>query len=74
MVSLPSVIVVYRFDAPTPAFQAELEQLLATFAGCRPGFVRGRLGRATDDPSAWVLADASGTVPGRIAAPFRRTR
>jgi hypothetical protein len=54
VVSLPSVIVVNRFDSPDPVFQAELEQLLATFAG-RPGFVRGRLGRATDDPSAWVL-------------------
>jgi quinol monooxygenase YgiN len=32
----------------------EARAALAAFAD-RPGFVRGRLGRATDDPRTWVL-------------------
>ena len=32
----------------------EARAALAAFAD-RPGFVRGRFGRATDDPRAWVL-------------------
>ena len=35
-------------------FLDDARAALTAFAD-RPGFVRGRLGRATDDPSAWVL-------------------
>jgi heme oxygenase (mycobilin-producing) len=35
-------------------FAAEARTVLATL-GARPGFVRGSLGRATDDEDAWVL-------------------
>lgn len=54
MASLPSVIVVHRFDDSELSLQTELEQLLATFAQ-RPGFTSGRVGRATDDHDAWVV-------------------
>lgn len=52
------MIVVHRFDATEDdgqALQVELEALLATFAQ-RPGFVRGRVGRSADDPSAFVVS------------------
>ncbi len=50
------MIVVSRFDvAPTDAtFASRAQEALAVFAA-RPGFVRGRLGRAADDETAWVL-------------------
>ena len=51
------MIVVTRFDVPTDEAQAFLpraQAALAAFAD-RPGFVRGRVGRAADDPTAWVL-------------------
>jgi quinol monooxygenase YgiN len=51
------MIVVTRFDVPegdAPAFRPRAEAALAAFAG-RPGFLRGRVGRAADDPTAWVL-------------------
>jgi quinol monooxygenase YgiN len=35
-------------------FQAEAEQALRLLAE-RPGFVRGSVSRATDDPDAWLL-------------------
>lgn len=35
-------------------FQAEAEQALRLLAE-RPGFVRGSVGRATDDPGSWLL-------------------
>jgi heme oxygenase (mycobilin-producing) len=35
-------------------FQQEAEQALRLLAE-RPGFVRGSLGRATDDPGSWLL-------------------
>jgi hypothetical protein len=46
------IVVSHLADAPDLLDRARtaLEVLSA-----RPGFVRGRLGRATDDPTAWVL-------------------
>jgi hypothetical protein len=48
--------VVTRFDVPADAgdFLDRASAALDAFAG-RPGFVRGRVGRAADDPCAWVL-------------------
>lgn len=46
-----------RFDVPENASAAFLPQAgaaLAAFAA-RPGYLRGRVGRAADDPTAWVL-------------------
>ena len=50
------MLVVFRFAvADTDAgFPGEARTALATLAA-RPGFVRGRLGRAADDPAEWVL-------------------
>lgn len=36
------------------AFLPRAQAALAAFAA-RPGYVRGRVGRAADDPTAWVL-------------------
>ena len=55
--SLSSVLVVTRFDVPvaeSASFLPRAQAALAVFAA-RPGYVRGRIGRAADDPSAWVL-------------------
>jgi heme-degrading monooxygenase HmoA len=51
------VIVVSRFEVPegqAAAFLPEARHALDTLAQ-RPGFVRGRLGRAADEPSSWAL-------------------
>ncbi|MGB8651436.1 MAG: antibiotic biosynthesis monooxygenase [Mycobacteriales bacterium] len=51
------MIVVTRFDVPesdATAFLPQAQAALAAFAA-RPGFVRGRVGRAADDPTAWLL-------------------
>ena len=51
------VLVVTRFDVPedqSAAFLPKAQAALAAFAA-RPGYVRGRIGRAADDPTAWVL-------------------
>ncbi|MDP9433925.1 MAG: antibiotic biosynthesis monooxygenase [Actinomycetota bacterium] len=51
------MLVVTRFDVPEAegaAFLPRAQAALAAFAG-RPGYVRGRVGRAADDPTAWVL-------------------
>jgi hypothetical protein len=51
------VLVVTRFDVPegdAASFLDRARTALAAFAG-RPGYVCGRIGRAADDPSAWVL-------------------
>ena len=48
------MLVVTRFDAVGPDFADLAQAALEAFAG-RPGFLRGRVGRAADDPSAWVL-------------------
>jgi heme oxygenase (mycobilin-producing) len=51
------MLVVSHFTVPEtdgPAFTTSGRQALAALAA-RPGFRRGRLGRAADDPTAWVL-------------------
>ena len=51
------MLVVTRFEvAETSAaqFRPQAAAALAAFAA-RPGYVRGRVGRAADDPTAWVL-------------------
>lgn len=48
---------VSRFDVPvaeTVRFRELAEAALQAFAQ-RPGFQRGRVGRSTDEPTAWVL-------------------
>ena len=52
------VLVVTRFDVPeqeSSTFLPRAQAALAAFAA-RPGYVRGRIGRAADDPTAWVLS------------------
>ncbi len=44
----------FRPDGDAGQFQAEAEQALRVLAE-RPGFVRGSVGRATDDPGCWLL-------------------
>jgi hypothetical protein len=46
------VIVVSRFDGVDLLSEAEAA---LTALAARPGFVRGRVGRATDEPTTWVL-------------------
>ncbi len=51
------MLVVTRFDVPeaeSASFLPRAQTALAAFAA-RPGYVRGRIGRAADDPTAWVL-------------------
>ena len=51
------MLVVTRFDVPegeSAAFLPKAQAALAAFAA-RPGYVRGRIGRAADDPTLWVL-------------------
>lgn len=51
------MLVVTRFDVPeaeSATFLPRAEAALAAFAA-RPGYLRGRIGRAADDPSQWVL-------------------
>ena len=51
------MLVVTRFDVPeddAAAFREDAAAALAAFAA-RPGYLRGRVGRAADDPTAWVL-------------------
>ena len=51
------MLVVTRFEVPeveAQAFLPKAQAALAAFAA-RPGYVRGRVGRAADDPTAWVL-------------------
>lgn len=48
---------VTRFDVPeddAAGFLSHARAALAAFAA-RPGYLRGRVGRAADDPTAWVL-------------------
>jgi quinol monooxygenase YgiN len=55
--SLSSVLVVTRFDVPqgeAASFLPRAQAALAAFAA-RPGYVRGRVGRAADDPTQWVV-------------------
>lgn len=49
---------VSRFDVPeadAEVFQQHAQAALQAFAA-RPGFVRGRVGRAPDETTAWVLS------------------
>lgn len=49
------MLVVTRFQVEDAAtFRTQADLALAAFAA-RPGFVRGRVGRAADDPRAFVL-------------------
>lgn len=51
------MLVVTRFDVPEGGaadFLPRAQAALAAFAA-RPGYLRGRVGRAADDPTAWVL-------------------
>lgn len=51
------MLVVTRFDVAegdAPSFLPRARAALEAFAA-RPGYVRGRIGRAADDASAWVL-------------------
>lgn len=51
------MLVVTRFDVPeadAQAFLPRAQAALAAFAA-RPGYLRGRVGRAADDPTAWVF-------------------
>ena len=48
-------MVVTRFDVTDTGFEARAVAALEVLA-TRPGFVRGRVGRAADDPRAWLLA------------------
>lgn len=51
------MLVVTRFDVPedqAAGFLPRARAALAAF-GARPGYLRGRIGRAADDPTAWVL-------------------
>jgi quinol monooxygenase YgiN len=51
------MLVVTRFDVPeseATSFLPQAQAALAAFAA-RPGYLRGRVGRAADDPTAWVL-------------------
>ncbi len=41
-------------EGESAAFLPKARAALAAFAA-RPGYVRGRIGRAADDPTAWVL-------------------
>ncbi len=55
--SLSPVLVVTRFDVPesdAAGFLPLAQAALAAFAA-RPGYLRGRIGRAADDPTQWVL-------------------
>lgn len=51
------MIVLFRFDRPTEqeqAFLTEAQAVLALLRG-RPGYVRGWIARAADEPQLWVL-------------------
>ena len=51
------MLVVTRFDVPEVdgvAFLARAQAALAAFAA-RPGYLRGRVARAADDPTLWIL-------------------
>ena len=49
------MIALLRFDGSDDDLQQQLEELLDLLAD-KPGFLSGRVGRATDDQSAWVVA------------------
>ena len=67
------MIAVSRFDVPDgaeEAFRLDAEAALSALAA-RPGFVRGRLGRALDEPRTWALVtewDAVGSYRRGLSA------
>lgn len=65
------MLAVLRFEtAADDELEGQLTQLLDLLAA-RPGFVQGRLGRAVDDPGAWVVAtewDGAGTYRRAISS------
>jgi hypothetical protein len=48
------MIALTHFSDASPDFEARAQSALAALAA-RPGYLRGTLGRSTDDPGAWVL-------------------
>lgn len=48
------MISVNRFNSDDADFAEQAGSALALLAA-RPGFVRGHVGRSTDEPSAWVV-------------------
>jgi heme oxygenase (mycobilin-producing) len=48
------MIAITHFRDGTDSFVERAEAALAALAA-RPGYLRGTVGRSTDDPSAWVL-------------------
>jgi len=48
------VIALTHFRDADPSFPGRARAALAALAD-RPGYLRGTLGRSTDDPQAWVL-------------------
>lgn len=67
------MLVVTRFrvePGQTEAFLAQAQQALAVLAG-RPGWRAGRVGRATDDATLWVMTtewDSVGTYRRALSA------
>jgi hypothetical protein len=51
------VLVVMRFEVPEAASQQFAEDTRTALAAlaARPGYLQGRIGRAPDDQTAWVL-------------------
>jgi hypothetical protein len=64
-----TLLVISRFDVPEGDGDAFLERARAALAAfaARPGFVRGRIGRAADIPAAWAL-----TTEWNSVGSFRR--
>jgi hypothetical protein len=48
------MIAITHFTDDAPDFPDRAQAALAALAA-RPGYLRGTLGRSTDDPTAWVL-------------------
>ena len=48
------MIAIAHFRDSSPEFEQRAEAALAALAA-RPGYVRGTVGRSTDEPDAWVL-------------------
>ena len=70
------MLAVTRFDVPAAeagAFLVDLQGLLDLLS-TRPGFQRGRVGRAADEPEVWVLAtewDSVGAYRRSMSADVR---
>lgn len=64
------MLVLTRFDVPVPQGEEFLELAQAALAAfrARPGYVRGRVGRAVDDATVWVL-----TTEWESVAAYRRS-